>query len=319
MHGRYPVLLAESAYRFDNDAVPAMAIYPFMELGPVRYYTQHGYIYVHMDARGTGRSGGTYLYQSKREQRDLYEAIEWIAKQPWSTGKIGGVGQSYYARAQWFMGIENPPHLACIAPYDGNTDTYHASAYTGGIPGDYPASWFEGVRNQNLYPRTGPPREISYDYTLAAQRHPLYDAFWKERTAADRLPKVKVPTFSIGVWGKVDLHLNGNITGFQRVSGPKKLLVFGGSNVEQAVADYSSTEFHENLSAAILRLVSERRANIVPERTSGALRPHQRRQQDSHRRHMAAGRPQLPNVVFEQRPERQRDVAKRRASRSCRA
>jgi len=244
-HGRYPVLLASSAYRFDNDAVPAMAIYPFMELGPVRYYTQHGYIYVHMDARGTGRSGGTYTYQSKREQRDLYEVIEWIAKQPWSTGKIGGVGQSYYARAQWFMGIQNPPHLACIAPYDGNTDTYHASAYTGGIPGDYPASWFEGVRNQNLYPRTGPPREIAFDYTLAAQRHPLYDAFWKERTAADRLPSVKVPTFSIGVWGKVDLHLNGNIVGFQRVGGPKKLLVFGGSNVEQAVADYSSIEFHE--------------------------------------------------------------------------
>ena len=244
-HGRYPVLLAASAYRFDNDAVPAMAIYPFMELGPVRYYTQHGYIYVHMDVRGTGRSGGTYLYQSAREQRDLYEAVEWIAKQPWSTGKIGGVGQSYYARAQWFMGIQNPPHLACIAPYDGNVDTYHASAYTGGIPGDYPASWYEGVRSQNEYPRTGPPREITFDYTLAAQQHPLYDAFWKERTAAERLSKVKVPTFSIGVWGKVDLHLNGNIVGFQRVGGPKKLLVFGGSNVEQAVADYSSIAFHE--------------------------------------------------------------------------
>lgn len=244
-HGRYPVLLAASAYRFDNDAVPAMAIYPFMELGPVRYYTQHGYIYVHMDVRGTGRSGGTYLYQSAREQRDLYEVIEWIAKQPWSTGKIGGVGQSYYARAQWFMGIQNPPHLACIAPYDGNVDTYHASAYTGGIPGDYPASWYEGVRSQNEYPRTGPPREIAFDYTLAAQRHPLYDAFWKERTAAERLPQIRVPTFSIGVWGKVDLHLNGNIVGYQRAGGPKKLLVFGGSNVEQAVADYSSIAFHE--------------------------------------------------------------------------
>jgi putative CocE/NonD family hydrolase len=244
-HGKYPVLLAASAYRFDNDAVPAMAIYPFMELGPVRYYTQHGYVYVHMDVRGSGRSGGTYTYQSRREQRDLYEAIEWIAKQPWSTGKIGGVGQSYYARAQWFMGTQHPPHLSCIAPYDGNIDTYHSSAYTGGIPGDYPDSWFDGLRSQNLYPRTGPPRVIAYDYTLQALRHNLYDDFWKERTVAEQLPTVKVPTFSIGVWGKVDLHLNGNIVGFQRVSGPKKLLVFGGANVEQAVADYSSIGFHE--------------------------------------------------------------------------
>ncbi len=125
--------------------------------GPVRYYTQHGYIYVHMDVRGSGRSGGTYTYQSHREQRDLYEAIEWIAKQPWSSGKIGGVGQSYYARAQWFMGAQHPPHLSCIAPYDGNIDTYHASAYTGGIPGDYPDSWFDGLRIAESLPARRPP------------------------------------------------------------------------------------------------------------------------------------------------------------------
>jgi len=126
-------VLAASPYRFDNDAIPPSAIFPFSELGPIRFYNDHGYAYVHMDTRGTGRSGGTYTYQSKREQRDLYEAIEWLAKQPWSNGKIGGVGQSYYARSQWFMATQHPPHLACIAPYDGNIDTYHASAYTGGI------------------------------------------------------------------------------------------------------------------------------------------------------------------------------------------
>ena len=77
-----PVLLAASPYRFDNDAIPPSAIFPFSELGPIRFYNDHGYAYVHMDTRGTGRSGGTYTYQSKREQRDLYEAIEWLAKQP---------------------------------------------------------------------------------------------------------------------------------------------------------------------------------------------------------------------------------------------
>ncbi len=243
--GRFPSLLAASPYRFDNDQIPAVAVYPFQELGPIRYYNQHGYVYVHMDARGTGRSGGTYRYQSKREQRDLYEAIEWIAKQPWSSGKVGGVGQSYYARSQWFMATQRPPHLACIAPYDGNIDTYRASAYTGGIPGDYPTTWYDLVRYLNTYPARGSPRTIPYDYTLEARRHPFYDAFWKERTAADHLPDVTVPTFSIGVWGKVDLHLNGNIVGYERVRGPKKLLVFGGGGVEQAVADYSSTAFHD--------------------------------------------------------------------------
>ncbi len=57
--------------------------------------------------------------------------------------------------------------------------------------------------------------------------------------------RIKVPVFSIGVWSKVDLHLNGNIVGFQRAGGPKKLLVFGSSNLYAAVADYSSVAFHE--------------------------------------------------------------------------
>ncbi len=54
-----------------------------------------------------------------------------------------------------------------------------------------------------------------------------------------------MPIFSIGVWSKVDLHLNGNIVGFQRARAPKKLLVFGSSNLFAAVADFSSEEFHE--------------------------------------------------------------------------
>ena len=43
----------------------------------------------------------------------------------------------------------------------------------------------------------------------------------------------------------MDLHLNGNIVGFQRVAGPKKLLVLGGAGVDAAVAEFSSPAFHE--------------------------------------------------------------------------
>jgi uncharacterized protein len=243
--GRYPALFAASPYRFDNDGAPAVSVFLWRETGPIGWYLDHGYAYVHMDARGTGRSEGQYRYQDKREQRDLYEMIEWIAKQPWSSGKVGGIGQSYYARMQWFMGIENPPHLACIAPYDGNIDTYRASAYQGGIPSGYIPIWYEGTRNNNAHPLKGPPRLMTWDYVGAVRAHPTYDAWWKERAAAENLDKIKVPVFSIGVWSKVDLHLNGNIVGFQRAGGPKKLLVFGSSNVYAAVADYSGIPFHE--------------------------------------------------------------------------
>ena len=224
---------------------PAIPLFLWRETGPIAWYLEQGYAYVHMDTRGTGRSGGEFRYQDKREQRDLYEVVEWIAAQRWSNGKVGGIGQSYFARSQWFMATQNPPHLGCVAPYDGHIDTYRDSAYTGGIPGGYPTSWWEQVRTVNAYPNAGKKRFVDYDYPAQVKKHPTYDAFWRERSAAEKLAKIKAPVFSIGVWSKVDLHLNGNIVGFQRAGGPKKLLVFGSSDLYAAVADYSSIAFHE--------------------------------------------------------------------------
>ena len=133
--GRYPTLFAASPYRFDNDYAPAYPMYLWRQIGPIGWYVDHGYAFVHMDVRGTGRSGGEYRFFDEVEQRDLYDAIEWIAAQPWSDGNVGGIGQSYYAVMQWFMAIRNSPHLKCIAPYDGLVDVYRASAFSGGIPG----------------------------------------------------------------------------------------------------------------------------------------------------------------------------------------
>ncbi len=243
---RLPTLLAASPYRFDNNIAPALPVFLWRETGPIDWYLGEGYAFVHIDVRGSGRSGGEFRYMDRKEQRDLGEVIQWIARQKWSNGKVGGIGQSYYARMQWFMAIANPPGLACIAPYDGNIDTYRASAYTGGIPGEFPSIWYNNnTRIVNNNPASGPPRLLEWDYPKAVRAHPTYDAFWKERAAAESLHRTTVPVFSIGVWRKVDLHLNGNIVGFERAGGPKKLLVFGSANVHAAVQDFSSIEFHQ--------------------------------------------------------------------------
>ena len=68
------------------------------------------------------------------------------------------------------------------------------------------------------------------DGFLEVQRHPLYDDFWRERAAAERLEEIKVPLFSIGVWAKPDLHLAGNILGYQLARGPKKLVISWDAN-----------------------------------------------------------------------------------------
>ena len=54
-------------------------------------------------------------------------------RQSWCNGRVGGIGESYYAMAQWLMATYNPPGLACIVPYDGLVDQYRGSNYHGGI------------------------------------------------------------------------------------------------------------------------------------------------------------------------------------------
>jgi len=244
--GRFPTLFAASPYRFDNDYAPAYPMYLWRETGPVAWYVDQGYAYVHMDVRGTGRSGGEYRFLDKIEQGDLFDAIEWIAAQRWSDGNIGGIGQSYYAMAQWFMAIQGPPHLKCIAPYDGLVDPYRASAFSGGIPGEFFNLWYSRIlRPINQYPARGPSKSLLWDMPYVTRHHTTYDAFWRERAAAEQLHKIRVPVYSIAQWTKVDLHLNGNIEGYQGVAGPKKLLVLGTSSLFTAASDFASDAFHE--------------------------------------------------------------------------
>jgi putative CocE/NonD family hydrolase len=244
--GPFPTLFASSPYRYDNNILPTSPLFLWRETGPIEWYSDQGYAYVHADVRGTGISEGEFEFLGRREQQDLYDIIEWIGRQPWSNGKVGGIGQSYYCMSQWFMGVQNPPHLSCIAAYDGLNDPYRFMAYPGGIEGTFLSYWFNSsVRVPNLYPANGDhPRHVAPDGFLEVQRHPLYDDFWRERAAAGRLAEIKVPLFSIGVWAKPDLHLAGNILGYQLARGPKKLVISGTPTGFSAQKDFASVEFH---------------------------------------------------------------------------
>lgn len=245
--GPWPTLFAASPYRFDNNVAPEIPFFLWRETGPIEWYVhEQGYAFVHMDVRGTGNSGGEYSFLGMDEQYDLYDVIQWIAKQPWSSGKIGGTGQSYYAMTQWLAACMNPPNLSCIAAFDGFTDPYRASIYTGGIAGDFFHLWYNQVmRVVNATPASGAPRHVGYDLSAAIRQHPLYDEFWRERAAIERLHLSRVPLLSVGVLSKMDLHLNGNIMGYQAHGGEKKLLLIGAANVYEAVSAYARPEFHE--------------------------------------------------------------------------
>ena len=216
------------------------------ETGPIAWYVEQGYAYVRADVRGSGRSQGDFGFMDRTEQDDYNELIAWIVSQPWSSGKVGGIGQSYYAMAQWLMAAANPPGLACIVPYDGLVDQYRGSNYHGGIFCAYRPGWYINLLANTQHRPAGHSGRARMTTDLVGDivAHTLNDDWWKQRSAFERLPDIKVPVYSIGHWGKMGLHLRGNILGYELAGGPKKLLVTGARTVHEAHHQFDQVEFH---------------------------------------------------------------------------
>ena len=106
--GTFPVILGVCAYSLDDQIAPVMpigtgGIRGHMEAGDPNFYVARGYVHVIMNVRGTGKSGGLYDLFGSQETRDIYDAIEWLARQSWCNGKVGcsGPRTSPYRRSAW--------------------------------------------------------------------------------------------------------------------------------------------------------------------------------------------------------------------------
>lgn len=203
-----------------------------------------GYAMVHVDLRGTGHSvEGEFQLFSEPEQNDLYDLIEWIAAQPWCTGKVGMHGESLLAWSQWFAAAKQPPHLVCIQPWDGGADLYRDVAFHGGMMTmGFPTAWhFWEIRGHYRLSVKGPNPDMGrWDMTWNFMNHPTYDDFWKVRNPD--YSKIKVPVFSICTWLFVGLHLRGSIRGYEEINTPKKLMMVHGVLDGDEIAIYNSPQ-----------------------------------------------------------------------------
>src|SRR5262249_20218483 len=75
--------------------------------------------------------------------------------------------------------------------------------------------------------------------------HPFDDEWHRDRSPFWDLDQVDIPVLSIGSWAKGPLHLRGNVEGFRRLGGPKRLMVLGAKSPGDVQAMYASEEFHE--------------------------------------------------------------------------
>lgn len=261
--GRYPVVMAQGVYgkdlHFADGFRPQfeklLRIYPGLcsegssgkylrweTVDPERWVGD-GYVVIHVDARGSGKSPGYLDPLSPREIQDYYFSIEWAGTQPWSNGKVGLIGISYYAATQWRVAALRPPHLAAIVPWEGRSDMYRDYSYHGGMMSDgFLKSWWpkQVVSNQHGNGQvpyrdrddgsltTGEPIAEAMlvgnrvDYPAEISRHTLFDEWHKERSP--RLDQIEVPVLSAGNWGGPGNHLRGNIEGYLRAGSARKYL-----------------------------------------------------------------------------------------------
>lgn len=79
------------------------------------YFAGRGYVFVSVDSRGRGNSQGEFEPWSV-EGADGYDAVEWLAAQPWADGQVAMWGGSYGGKNQWMIAGEVPPSLKTIVP-----------------------------------------------------------------------------------------------------------------------------------------------------------------------------------------------------------
>ena len=247
-NGPYPILLGASPYQKALRHLPPNGVFPFTEYGPIQLYLDNGYAYVVMDLPGTGRSEGTWDPVSRTEGEAIHDMIEHVAVQPWSTGAVGMIGMSHYCWSQWNAARTRPPHLKTIVAYDGATDMYRDWMYHGGIPiQGFLSTWlFGSVLYQHELRGIGFHVGDKHEFVYDILSHPLDDEWHRRRSPFWELPEVDIPVFSIGVWGKAALHLRGNFYGYERVAGPKKLLVAHPSGFAAAQQYYFDERFHRD-------------------------------------------------------------------------
>lgn len=184
------------------------------------YFARNGYVYALVDGRGRGSSEGEFD-PFAQEDRDGYDVVEWLARQPFSNGKVAMWGGSYAGFDQWATAKELPPHLATIVPaasahpgidFPFDNDVFYPYdvqwlTFTSGKTGNpklfgESSFWFSKFKELYLSGRpfadldeiVGNPSKI-FDRWLA---HPHPDAFWDAMVpTAEQYAKISIPILTI--------------------------------------------------------------------------------------------------------------------------
>ncbi len=129
-------------------------------VGPAeKFWLSRGYAYVYADVRGTGASFGQWLYPwSPQEVKDIGNLIAWVAKQPWSNGKVGSIGTSYTGNTAQLAAASGNPAVKAVVPRFMDFDIFTDLTYPGGVINRFIINdWGKMVHAMDLNEKRGNP------------------------------------------------------------------------------------------------------------------------------------------------------------------
>lgn len=211
--GQFPVILVRTPYKKEMDEIKAM------------FFARRGYVYAVQDCRGRFSSPGEWV-PFFDEPKDGYDAIEWLAVQPWSNGKVGMIGASYLGWVQWWAAGENPPHLATIIPNVAPPDPYYNIPYEYGAfftlgaiwwadileseaTGDLSGSIMSKINKRDYVALLKHLPVVELDSVVLEKKnkywrdwiaHPDLDEYWNRVCFLNRLENVNIPVYHQSGW-----------------------------------------------------------------------------------------------------------------------
>src|SRR3954470_10889918 len=217
-------------------------------------YVAQGYARVNTDVRGSGKSGGALCLLCLREQQDVRDVVEWIARQPWSDGHVALYGYSYSAITALLGAALEPPHLDAVVVGHPPTDPYRDVVWHNGLYDQgFVSQWFAGqtaAQSAGIGPQPQvldrAQQQFAIETRLISHDGPVY----QERSVLARIDRVRVPVYVFTGWQ--DMYSRGDLRLIDGLPNPDKLLVidpsthhgtgqagevgapYGGSPAEQA-------------------------------------------------------------------------------------
>lgn len=230
--GPHPVILMRTPYNRGSAESDFAYTHP-------SWYARHGYVVAVQDCRGCYASEGEW-YPFRDEAADGYDTVEWAARLPGTTGKVGMYGMSYPGATQLLAASASPPSLTTICPAFTGSQYYEGWTYNQGALALAFVPWWATLLAAGAVGRRGdeetfarlvaglleagplawtlplrdyaPLRGGEAPYWRDWLKHSTYDDYWRRWSIDEDYTRVRVPALHFGGW--YDIFLSGTVKNF---------------------------------------------------------------------------------------------------------